>query len=32
MVNLITRMDSMEMVCRLCGETLFWRFLGKISL
>ena len=33
MTNLITRIVSMEIVRRKCGEGYFlWRFYGKISL
>ena len=33
MVNLITRMVSMEIVWRQCGECYFlWKFYSKISL
>ena len=33
MVNLITRVVSIEIVCRQCGEWYFlWRFYSKVSL
>ena len=33
MVNLITRMVSMEIVWKQCGELYFsWRLYGKISM